>query len=122
MRRVHRGRAILALAAWLLPLAGTTATGLHLTFEDHHLPALIDSPGPASLRGPAHTHEAPDQAPAIATDAAPRLRTAQASSLVIVATGAFDTPRSGERRGFAGRAGPGPDPPHPPTAYSILRI
>lgn len=101
MRRVHRGKAILALAAWLLPWVGTAATGLHLAFDDHHLSASPASTLPTSLHGPAHMHEAPGQAPALA---------------------AFDAPRFAARRGFAGRAGPGPDPPHLAAAHSILRI
>jgi hypothetical protein len=122
MRGVHLGRAILALAAWLLPWVGTGATGLHLAFDDHHLPARVDSTLPASLHGPAHTHEAPDQAPAMTVEATPRLRPAQAPSLAVVALAAFDAPRFAERRGFAGRAGPGPDPPHLATGHSVLRI
>jgi hypothetical protein len=122
MRRVHRGRVVLALAAWLLPWAGAAATGLHLAFDDHHLAAPIDSAPPASVDGPVHTHEAPAQAPAIAVDAAPRLRPAQSSSLAVVALAAFDAPRLSLRSGFAGHTGPGPDPPHLATSHSILRI
>jgi hypothetical protein len=122
MRRVHRGRVVLALAAWLLPWAGAAATGLHLAFDDHHLAAPIDSALPASIHGTVHTHDAPAQAPAIAVDAAPRLRPAQSSSLAVVALAAFDVPRLSLRPGFAGRTGPGPDPPHLATGHSILRI
>ena len=122
MRRVHRGRVVLALAAWLLPWAGAAATGLHLAFDDHHLAAPIDSALPASVNGPVHTHEAPAQAPAIAVDAATRVRPAQSSSLAVVALAALDAPQLSVRPGFAGRTGPGPDPPHLATSHSILRI
>lgn len=122
VRRVHRGRVVLALAAWLLPWAGAAATGLHLAFDDHHLAAPNDSVLPASIHGPVHTHEAPAQAPAIAVDAAPRVRPAQSSSLAVVALAALDAPQLSVRPGFAGRTGPGPDPPHLATGHSILRI
>jgi len=113
---------VLALAAWLLPWVGTAATGLHLALDDHHLAAPIDSTLPASINGPVHTHEAPAQAPAIATDGAPRPRPWPASSLSVVTPAACDAPQLHERPGFAGRTGPGPDPPHLATGHSILRI
>ena len=113
---------MLALAAWLLPWVGAAATGLHLAFDDHHLAAPIDPRLPASIHGPVHTHETPVPAPAIAVDAAPRLRSAGASSLTVGALAAFGAPRLCARPGFAGRPGPGPDPPHLATGHSILRI
>ena len=122
MRRMHRGRVVLALAAWLLPWAGATATALHLAIDDHHLAAPIDSTLPASISGPVHTHEAPTQALAVATPGAPRPRTEAASSPSVVTPAACDAPRRSARPGFAGRPGPGPDPPHLATGHSILRI
>jgi hypothetical protein len=113
---------VLALAAWLLPWVGAAATGLHLAFDDHHVATPIDSAPPASVNGPVHTHEAPAQAPVIAVEAALRLRPGQSSSLAVVALAALDAPRLSVRPGFAGRTGPGPDPPHLATSHSILRI
>jgi hypothetical protein len=122
MRRVNRGRVALALAAWLLPWVGAVATGLHLAFDDHHLAAPIDATLPASLHGPVHAHEARAQAPAVTTGGAPRPRTGPASSLSVATPAACGAPQLRERPGFAGRAGPGPDPPHLATGHSILRI
>ena len=113
---------MLALAAWLLPWVGTAATGLHLAFDDHHVPAPLDSTLPASVHGPAHTHETPGQAPVVSIEATPRFRPAQPSSLAVLTLAACHAPRLDERRGFAGPTGPGPDPPHLATGHSILRI
>ena len=122
MRRVNRGRVVLGLAAWLLPWVGAAATGLHLAFDDHHLVAPIDSALPAAIDGPVHTHEAPTQAVAVATPDAPRPRAEPASSPSVVTPAACDAPRPTARPGFAGRPGPGPDPPHLASSHTILRI
>jgi hypothetical protein len=82
----------------------------------------LDPTLPMSLRGLARTHEAPEPAPAVTVEVVPRLRLAQAVSLTVVMPVPFDDPRVAARRGFVGRAAPGPGPPQLTTGHSVLRV